>query len=279
MLRLALLIGLALPFTAHGRSLPSDKIRAIQTDSTDVFEVLSTLRKAENALEARHYKAARQGFETVLMHDPNLEAARSGLRRTLIALGDIKSAHPLMTDRTSADSLIIRILSGDVEDPVNLLSKHLQSNPDPRLWTLLGRLQDKQQAFSSARQSYAMAAFAGARPGLAENNIGHSHWLAGEYERALSAFEQAVAQDRSDTQFDNNRRRALLQLGRTQDAISGLDAERAGIFLAKAGDKAVSKSDTKLARLLYRKSLDIAPRYNPITAKKLGRLKSAVPRQ
>jgi len=259
--------------TAQARTAPSPEIRAVQTDSTDVFEVLTTLRDAEASLKKRDYMTARHGFESVLMHDPDLESARSGLRRTLIALGDIQSALPYLSDMTSADSVIIRIRAGLVKNPEVLLKTTLQNNPDPRLWTLLGQLQDAEGEFLAARQSYAMAGLAGARPGLAENNIGQSHWIADEYELSLKAFTKAVALDPFDTQFDNNRRRTLVRLGQTHDAISGLSAERAGLFLAQAGDKAANENEIGLARLLYQKSLNIAPRYNPLTAEKLARLK------
>ena len=271
---LSICISLALPMVAHAGAPPVQDIRAVQTDSTDVFEVLTVLRGAQTALANRDYKSARQGFESVLMHDPNLEIARSGLRRTLIALGDIRSARPLVTDLASPDGVIIRIRSGQVETPEALLTATLEKTPDPRLWTLLGQLQDQRGAFLSARQSYAMAGLAGARPGLAQNNIGQSHWVAGEHELALTAFEKAAALDQIDERFDNNRRRALVRLGRTQDAISGLNADRAVMFLAQAADKAVAENEISLARLLYQKSLEIAPRHNPVTAEKLARLKS-----
>jgi len=274
MLRLVIIcLCWALPVAAQARTAPAPDIRAVEIDSTDVFEILTRLRGAQNALDNRDYNSARRGFESVLMHDPNLEPARSGLRRTLIALGDIQPALSLMDDETSADSVIIRIRSGQVDDPQEALTAALREAPDPRLWTLLGQLQDRRGEFLTARQSYSMAALAGARPGLAENNIGQSHWVAGEHDLALSAFERASALDPADTRFDNNRRRALVQLGRTQEAISGLDAERAGMFLVQAADKAAAENEIKLARLLYQKSLDIAPRHNPVTAKKLARLK------
>ena len=258
---------------ALGRSAPSPEIRHIQTDSTDVFAVLTNLRRAEAALVQRDYTSARHGFESVLMHDPQLNPARSGLRRTLIAQGDFNSAKSLVEDWTSADAVIIRVLTQDVATPIELLTSKLKSEPDPRLWTLLGQLQDAQHEFSSARQSYAMAGLAGARAGLPDNNIGHSHWLASEYELALAAFNNAVAKDPLDTQFDNNRRRTLIRLGRTQDAISGLNAERAALFLGQAADKAIIDDEIKLARFLYRKSLEIAPRHNPLIAEKLARLR------
>ena len=270
---------LAVPLTAQGRTAPMPDIRTVQTDSTDVFEVLTLLRRAQTDLTHRDYEAASRGFESVLMHDPKLEVAQSGLRRALIALGDIDSARAFMTDMTSADSVIIRVLSGQVDKPQALLTQTLKNTPDPRLWTLLGKIQDEHGAFQSARQSYAMAGLAGARAGLTENNIGQSHWLAGEFELALAAFEKAAALDPLDIRFDNNRRRALVRLGRTQDAISGLNAERAGLFLHKAADRAVLENEINLARLLYQKSLDITPRHNPLTAEKLARLKSALQHQ
>lgn len=273
MLRIGLIfICLISPLMAQARTVPDAEIRQIQTDSTDVFEVLAMLKRAQSAFEKRNYGSARQGFESVLMFDPNLISARTGLRRTLIAIGDIEAAQHFMTDMNSPDSLIIRIRSGEVENPQDLLKTTLKSNPDPRLWTLLGQLHDRRREFPSARQSYAMAGLAGARVGLAENNIGQSHWLAGEFELARDAFSKAAALDPADIQFDNNRRRALIRLGQTQNAISGLKAERAGLFLAKAADKAVTDNEINLARFLYRKSLDIAPRHNPYTAEKLARL-------
>ena len=273
MLRLLpLCLFLAWPMTSQAKSAFSPDIRQVQTDSTDVFEVLTVLQQAKIALSNREYISARQGFESVLMHDPNLSQARIGLRRTLIALGDIKAAYPLMTDKNSADGIILRIRSGEEKSPLELLRATLQENPDPRLWTLMGQLQDARGDFPSARQAYAMAGLAGARPGLAENNIGHSHWLAKECEMALEAFSKARNLDPTDKQFDNNWRRALVHLGQTHNAIAGLEPERASLFLDQAADKAALENENKLARLLYRKSLDIAPRYNPQTAEKLARL-------
>lgn len=263
----------ALPLMAQAKSSSPLEIRQVQTDSTDVFAVLSTLQHAKQDLSNRDYLKARQGFESVLTHDPKLTDARTGLRRTLIAIGDIKAARHFITDMNSVDGVIIRIRSGEETAPIELLKATLKKNPDPRLWTLLGQLQDSQKEHDLARQSYAMSSLAGARSGLAENNIGYSHWIAGEYELALTAFTKATAQDPYDTQFDNNRRRALIHLGQTQDAISGLDAMRAGLFLTQAADKAAAENEIKLARFLYRKSLEITPRHNPKTAEKLALLK------
>jgi len=186
--------------TAEAQDIPTGDIRPIEMQSTDVFEVLAQLRRAQSAFARRDYLSARRGFES------------------------------------------------------------------------LGQLQDKDRKFLLARQSYAMANLAGARPGLSENNIGQSHWLAGEHELALEAFTKATVLDPEDIQFDNNRRRALIRLGHTHDAIAGLDANRAGLFLAQAADKAVLENETKLAKFLYRKSLNIAPRHNPRIAEKLARL-------
>jgi len=258
--------------TAEARNIPTDHIRPIETHSTDVFEVLTQLSQAQAALTRRDYLSARQGFESVLMHDPNLESARTGLRRTLIALGDFNKAQRLMSDKISPDSVIILVRLGQISDPETLISDTLKQTSDPRLWTLLGQLQDKDGEFLLARQSYAMANMAGARPGLSENNIGQSHWLAGEHGLALEAFTKASQLDPHEIQFDNNRRRALIHLGRTQDAIAGLDANRAGLFLAQAADKAAQENEPKLAKFLYRKSLNIAPRHNPHIAEKLALL-------
>jgi len=178
------------------------------------------------------------------MHDSNLESARAGLRRTLIAIGEFNNAHPLMSDMDSPDSVIIQVRLGQISDPETLISA----------------------------TSYAMADLAGARPGLSENNIGQSHWLAGDHELALEAFTKATELDPEDIQFDNNRRRALIHLGRTQDAVAGLDANRGALFLAQAADKAAQENETKLAKFLYRKSLNISPRHNPRIAEKLAQL-------
>lgn len=257
---------------AQARTAPSPDIRVVQTDSTDIFDVISKLQIAQSALKHRQYIEARRNFETVLMHDPGLEAAREGLRRTLIAMDDIETARLLISDPLSPDGVIIRIRAGEVTEPETLLTDTLRRHPDPRLWTLLGHIQDLKGKYASARQSYAMAELAGARPGLADNNIGQSHWLAGEFESALQAFTRATQKDSTDTQFDNNRRRALLHLGETHAAISGLDSTRAGLFLIKAGDRAALEGEDKLAKVLYGKALKIAPRHNPQVVAKLAKL-------
>lgn len=253
-------------------SLNDVDIREVQTDSTDIFKVLAILKDAQFAWQERDYISAKQGFESVLLHDPNLEEARRGLRQTLIALGEYEAAVPYMVDPDSADGIVIRVNLEEFEEPSVVLLETLKTNSDPRLWTLLGKWQDSNGAPNAARQSYAMAGLAGARAGLAENNIGQSYWMTGEYDQALQAFEKAVAADPSDRLFDNNRRRALVRLGQTHEAISELSAKRASVFLDQAGDQAVLENEIDLARFMYKKSLELTPRHNPWTAAKLERL-------
>lgn len=263
---------LCLPLSAHAGSIDTQSIRSVQSDSTDVFAVLSSLQDAEAALGLRDYIAARQGFELVLLHDPNLAPARAGLRRSLIATGDFQAAAQWIDDINSVDAVIIHVLMDQTADSETIIKTTLETQPDPRLWTLLGKLRDEAKDHAAARQAYAMAELAGARPGLAENNIGQSHWLQGEIDLALKAFSTASKADPADMQFDNNRRRALISSGQTHDAVAGLNAERAGIFLAKAADHAVEDGEIKLAKFLYAKSLDLSPRHDPGVAEKLARL-------
>ena len=184
-------------------------------------------------------------------------------------MGDIKAAHALMDDPQSSDGLIIRARLGLIENTTKALIDALQIKSDPRLWTLLGQFQDMEGQSMTARQSYAMAGLAGARPGLADNNIGQSFLTEGAFESALKAFSKAAKADPFDVQFDNNRRRVLINLGETHQAIAGLPPERAAIFLEQAADQAMVDREVKLAQYLYRKSLDLSPRYNPKVAEKL----------
>lgn len=260
--------------SAAANATDQHNIRQVQTTSTDVFEVLTTLKTAKSALASRDYITAKRGFKTVLFHDSTMEDARVGLRRSLMALGEMTEAAKLLDNTISPDSVLIQVRLGVVKNPNQRILELLKSESDPRLWTLLGQLQDKSGQFETARQSYAMAGIAGARPGLAANNIGQSHWMAGEYDLALDAFERAISGDPSDTQFDNNRRRSLIRLGRTHEAILGLSSARAGMFLAQAGDQAIADDEIKLARYLYKKSLDLSPRHSPQTAAKLALLEN-----
>jgi tetratricopeptide (TPR) repeat protein len=273
MLTIALaVVATSLSGPCFAKSVDTQNIRAIETDSTDVFTVLEKLKFAETALARREYAVAKKGFEDALMHDPNLRPARRGLRRTMMAMGDLETAAKWLDEEASTDAIIIDILLGKVDNPETRLKAELQINSEPRLWTLLGTLYDQSKDYSSARQAYAMANLTGARPGLAQNNIGQSHWLEGDLDLALKSFEAAVEADPDDTLFDNNRRRVLIGLGNTHDAVQGLNAERAGLFLAKAGDQAIIDGEIRLAEFLYRKSLDLSPRHRPKVAEKLARL-------
>jgi len=265
-------LALALPLSATAKNTNPPDIRTVETDSTDVFEVLQILVNANAALRARNYAAAKRSYESVLLHDPNLGAARAGLLRVLIATGDAERAALYIDDSFSADAVLIRVLTKTSENPLFDLQEALKTHQDARLWNALGRLQDDERDFATARQSYAMAEFSGQRAGLADNNIGQSHWLAGEYERALAAFEKAVIADPQDIRFDNNRRKTLVKFGHIQTAIAGLTAETASVFLAQAGDLATQDGETRLAKMLYQKSLNLAPRYNPQIAGRLEAL-------
>lgn len=265
-------VAASLSSPSFAKSVDTQNIRALETDSTDVFAVFEKLKFAETAFACREYTVAKKGFEDALMHDPNLRPARRGLRRTLIAMGDIETAAQWLDEEVSTDAIIIDILLGKVDNPKTRLKAELQINSEPRLWTLLGTLYDQTEDYSNARQAYAMADLTGARPGLAQNNIGQSHWLEGDLDLALKSFAAAVEAAPDDTLFDNNRRRVLIGLGNTHDAVQGLNAERAGLFLAKAGDQAVIDGEVRLAEFLYRKSLDLSPRHRPKVAEKLARL-------
>ena len=265
-------VAASLSSPSFAKSVDTQNIRALETDSTDVFAVLEKLKFAETAFARREYTVAKKGFEDALMHDPNLRPARRGLRRTLIAMGDIETAAQWLDEEVSADAIIIDILLGKVDNPKTRLKAELQINSEPRLWTLLGTLYDQTKDYSNARQAYAMADLTGARPGLTQNNIGQSHWLEGDLDLALKSFAAAVEAAPDDTLFDNNRRRVLIGLGNTHDAVQGLNAERAGLFLAKAGDQAIIDGEVRLAEFLYRKSLDLSPRHRPEVAEKLARL-------
>ena len=272
-LYLSVFFGLCLcPHAALAKAALETEIRSVETESTEIFTIFETLSNAQTALDRRDYILARRGFESVLLYDPELQPARSGLRRTLIALGDVSSATKLIDDPNSADAILIKTLSGSSTTPLKDLEIGLQMHTDSRLWNLLGRLQDGKGQHAQARQAYAMAGLAGQRLGLSENNIGQSFLLSGDTEKALDAFDRAVAADPTDARFDNNRRGALVKLGRLQPALAGLNADRASVFLAQAGDRAATDDDIKLAKYLYRKSLDLSPRFNPDTARKLEML-------
>lgn len=260
------------PVTSQAKSVDLPDIRPIETGSTDVFETLQRLAQADAELAERDYLAAKRGYESVLMHDPKLTSARAGLRRSLIALGDITQAAQLIDDPNSADALLIRILSGASETPLDDLKTGLKTHQDPRLWNAMGRLQDKTGDHATARQSYAMAGFYDQRVGLAENNIGHSFLLEQNLDAALEAFTRAVTADPADLRFDNNRRRTLVMLGQTKAALAGLGSNRAALFLNQAGDHARQNGETRLARFLYQKSLELTPRHHPETARKLDAL-------
>jgi len=272
-LYLTLMIGICFwPHASLAKPAVEVEIRSVETGSTDIFAIFETLSKAQSDLEQRDYISARRGFESVLMHDPDLQPARAGLRRTLIAFGDVREAAKFIDDPMSADAILIKILSQGSSAPIDELKNGLLAHSDPRLWNLLGRLQDNEGLHAQARQAYAMAGLAGQRPGLSENNIGQSFLLSRDTEKALNAFDRAVAADPQDIRFDNNRRGALIKLGRLQPALAGLNADRASVFLVQAGDQAVTQNDVKLAKYLYRKSLELSPRFNPDTARKLETL-------
>lgn len=275
MLRTSLIcLALVWPAASLAKSADLPDIRAIESDSTDVFQVLQTLASAETALRDRDYLSAKRGYESVLLYDPDLGTARAGLRRVLIATGQAEEAALYIDDATSTDAVLIRVLTERSDHPKAELRTALatHADADARLWNALGHLQDEEGSFASARQAYAMADLLGQRAGLAENNIGQSHWLAGEFELALASFEQAAQADPRDTRFDNNRRRALVKLGQIKTAIAGLTSEQASVFLGQAGDQAELEGEIRLARLLYRKSLNLAPRHNPTIAERLQAL-------
>jgi len=273
MLRTSLIcLALIWPAASLAKSADLPDIRAIESDSTDVFQVLQTLASAEAALRDRDYLSAKRGYESVLLYDPDLGTARAGLRRVLIATGQAEEAARYIDDATSADAVLIRVLTERSDHPKAELRTALAMHADARLWNALGHLQDDEGNFASARQAYAMADLLGQRAGLAENNIGQSHWVAGEFELALVAFQKAVQADPRDTRFDNNRRRALVKLGQIETAIAGLTSEEASVFLGQAGDQAELEGEIRLARLLYRKSLNLAPRHNPTIAERLQAL-------
>ena len=118
-LYLSVFFGLCLcPHAALAKTALETEVRSVETESTEIFTIFETLSNAQTALDRRDYILARRGFESVLLYDPELQPARSGLRRTLIALGDVSSATKLIDDPNSADAILIKTLSGSSTTPL-----------------------------------------------------------------------------------------------------------------------------------------------------------------
>ena len=238
---------LATPAHAKKSKAALPDVHPVEVNSVDVFQVLQILRRADQSYA----------------HDPDLAAARTGLRRSHMARGSWDMAARYLDDDVADNALMAAMRTGDTA-PLQMAL--ITKTRDPRLWTALGRFQDRDGAHAQARESYRAAAQAGARPGLASNNIGQSFLLEGRANMALRAFEAAVQQDPHDVRFDNNRRRALLALDRLPEAIAELNADRAAGFLTQAGRQALMSEEPRLAGELLAAAARLSPRHDPAIA-------------
>lgn len=202
-------------------------------DNTAVLLRLGRLHRDRHELEL-----AEQALRSVLELEPNGAEAR-------VVLGLVKLDQ---RDRASAEQLF--------EEALRL---------DPERWDAhdgLGVLADLRGDHGAAVAHYEAALKIHSAP-MVLNNLGYSHYLAGDLERARTLFQQALSADPSFQRAQYNLALVTAKLGLYQEAIALfsrlMDPDAA---YNNVGYLCMMEGKYDEAEEFFRKAIEISPTYN-----------------
>lgn len=251
-------------------SVPVDlSVRAVATLSDDVFDLSATLDLAEAAFAAGDVDTAFKHYKTSLMAAPDNARGLLGYGNAALALGLGEAAHSafakLPPDRAPHISglVLAEIMTGRSDDIELRLNEALeQDQTDPRLWNALGQFFDSIGRPLLAQDNYIRALSTGRASAAAVNNLGQSYLMTGRIDDAKAKFMQARDMDPARDLYDNNLRLALAMSGDYDGAAAGLSGMRAAHILNDAGVIARARGDDDVARALFKKAIETAPRHH-----------------
>jgi len=241
------------------------EVRPIESISSAIKDTKDLAQTAKAAFDQGDYSAAHAAYQALHLDAPKSEDWRSGLAKSSLALGDLKSARThFLTLPNSIERMtnlaIINSALGTSDDIEVELNAALEINlGDARLWMALGQFYDQEARHLEAQDAYIRALSNGASAAIANNSLGLSLLKSGRYAMALDKFNQANALSPESTMIDNNRRLTLALLEDYEGAVSGIDEDRAAQIYNDAGYLAMQSGEVSLAGSLLTKALTISP--------------------
>lgn len=275
----------ALAKDVKSTALTSLEVRPVQRSTTDIFEVLSRLIRADKNYEANNYTQSYADYLAVTQFDPQNIKALLGLGNTALELEKYNVAFkvfkyletlPLSAREHQAYTIgltLTQAQSGVLKNPETSLKKALELAPsDPRIWNALADSYEIQARWIDSWQAYKKAHDSGLSDSEFHNNLGQSLMRQKKYKAAVSHFAYASKYAPAIIKYDNNRRFALLMSGDYLEALSNLDDMQASEIITEAGILATQRQELTLAKSLLEKALEISPRYNQRAANTLQTL-------
>lgn len=244
-------------------------VRAIEHNVQEVFPTLMTLIEAKDALAKREYERSYELFSILTKYNPDLDGVRTGLSKSLIALGrpDLAKETLLAADVLSPEMNIIFVQSTAMTLPdqqsIAYLRKNLKANPDRRLWNLLGlKLADQGKA-KLASEAFYQAEDLGQKEGVLLNNLGVLAIKTEDFKTAITYLTEAKIYAPENIKFDNNRRLALLLDQQFSEALKDLSTERLAPLLKDAALIAKKEKRPYLENYLRVKAKQTQLTYTP----------------
>lgn len=274
--------------TKSSKILEKVEVRAAEIVESEAFDVEAQYEQAKTAYLKGDFNRALLIYENVLnVADDDYEhrrdvilgygdsalalASNSGLHRlkaeiaykTLSEFEDLSDVH---NQKVLAGQVLLEIAAGKSEDIEVRLNEALETNLyDPRLWNALGRYHDREGDWVVATETYVKAMEAAGKMGHTNapivNNMGMSQLMQGHTKEALKKFEQAHRLNADVKIYDNNRRLALVLIGRLDKAVKDLTDKRAAQIYNDAGYMSASRGETGTARYYYEKAIELSPVY------------------
>ena len=273
---------MALAKDVQPTALTSLEVRPVQRTTTDAFEVLSQLIRADKNYDAKNYAQSYTDYLAVTLFDPQNTKALLGLGNTALELEKYDIAFKVFNHlekltlsakehKAYAIGLTLtQVQSGTLKNPETPLKEALELAPsDPRIWNALADSYEDQARWTDSWKAYQKAHDVGFSEAGFHNNLGQSLMRQKKYKAAISHFAYASKSAPHIIKYDNNRRFALLMLGDYLEALSNLDEIQASGILTEAGILAKQRQERTLAKSLLEKALEISPRYNQRAANTL----------
>lgn len=159
---------------------------------------------------------------------------------------------------------------GELTDPGALM---VDEKSPLRVYTGLGVLADLRNDFARAQVYYRLAAQIDPRSALVANSLGYSRYLAGDWEGARQAYRQALSLDARYKPAWRNYGMLLARMGNYEEALSAFEqVEPRAEASNDVGYVCLIEGKLEQAETFFRSAIEQSPAYYEVAAQNLKRV-------
>ena len=215
---------------------------------------------------------AERALNDVLKDEPGNLEALSELGTLQIAMRRYPEATKTLAGALRLDQQRFGgvVPAGELTDPGVLM---VDDKSPLRVYNGLGVLADLRNEFERAHAYYRLALQISPRSAMVANSLGYSHYLAGEWPAARQAYQQALGFEASYKPAWRNYGMLLARMGNYEEALSAFEqVETRAEASNDVGYVCLIEGNLEQAELFFRSAIDQSPAHYEVASQNLKRV-------